>query len=283
MPAANALPKPALRFSPFDPRLLAIGFAFWLLFLLALEPENVAHALQAGFGLAWPEESGRILGASLLGCAATPLLAEQVRRFPVAGPRWRRNALVQAVGAIATAAALISLSCVLADWFLPSERRRLAVALPQELVANGPLVAFCIAAFIALAHAFRTSERTASDPAPAEDRSNRYLATIPAKGCGRTTIVDVADIDWLEAQGNYVALHLGRETHLIRASIARLESRLDPTAFLRVHRGAIVAAGRVASVSPLGSGDARITLKDGTPVRLSRTYRGRIGAILPLG
>ena len=280
MQTASALPSPSLRFKPCSPQMLAVGFAYWLVFLLSLEPGNIASALGAGLGLAWSEEARRILAASVLGCAATPLLLEQVRRFPVAGRRWRRNALVQGLGSVAAAAGLVAISCVLASWFLPSERRPLGLALRQELVGNGPLVAFCIAAFIALAHAFRCSETAGSSRAQATIPSDRHLATIPVKARGRVTLIDLADIDWFETQGNYVALHVGRETHLIRDSLTRLEVQLDPAAFLRVHRRTIIASNRIASATSLGSGDAEITLKGGTSVRLSRTYRDRIEAIL---
>ena len=280
MQTATALASPAFRLKPISPQMLAIGFAYWLAFLLSLEPGNVARTLRAGIGIAWSEEMRRILAASLLGCAATPLLLEQVRRFPVAGPAWRRNALVQGMSSLATAAVLVAISCVLASWFLPSERRPLGLALRQELVGNGPLVAFCIAGFVALAHAFRFSQIAGSSRTEATIPTNRHLETIPVNASGRVTLIDVADIDWIETQGNYVALHVDRETHLIRESLARLEARLDPSAFLRVHRRTIIASSRLVSVTSLGSGDAQITLKDGTSVRLSRTYRDRIATLL---
>ena len=280
MQTATALASPAFRFKSFSPQMLAIGFAYWLAFLLSLEPGNIASAVGTGIGVAWLEETRRILAASLLGCAATPLLLEQVRRFPVGGPRWRRNVLVQGLGSVAAAAGLVAISCVLASWFLPSERRPLGLALRQELVGNGPLVTFCITAFIALGHAFRFSETAGSRQVQATIPSSPHLTAIPVKARGRVTLIDVADIDWIETQGNYVALHVGRDTHLIRESLARLEAQLDPSAFLRVHRRTIIAANRIVSATSLGSGDAEITLKDGTSVRLSRTYRDRLGAIL---
>ena len=259
-----------------DPRWLALGFVYWLVFLLSLEPDNVMRALRAGAGLAPSQETLRILGASLLGCAATPLLLALVRRFPVEGPRWRRRALLQGLGSVAISAGLIAISCVLADWFLAGEHRSLGVAIGEELIANGPLVAFCCAAFIVLAHAVRSFELSRSERVHPMAQAASYAATIPVRTRGRVTLLDVACIDWIETQGNYLALHVGREAHLIRDSLGRLEARLDPAGFVRVHRRIVVAASRIAAVTSLGAGDGRLLLKDGTQLRLSRTYRDAI-------
>jgi len=262
------------------PRLLALGFLYWLVFLLSLEPDNIARTLEAGSTLKWPQEVQRILAASLLGCAATPLLLEQVRRFPIEGARWRRHVVLQCIGSLAVAAGLIAVSCVLADWFLPAEHRPLGLALREEFVANGTLVAFCVAGFIALAHAVRFFEQARAERSRPVERSAGFLAVIPVRERGRVTLLDVAGVDWIETQGNYLALHAGTKVHLIRDSLARLEARLDPAHFLRVHRRVLVAADRIATVASLGAGDARLRLKDGAELRLSRTYRGRIEARL---
>jgi hypothetical protein len=220
----------------------------------------------------------RILGASLLGAAATPLLLDLVRRFPVEGLHWRQRVLLHAVADVAIAAGLIFVSCVLADWFLPAEHRPFGLALREELVANGPLVAFCVAAFTALVHAVRFFERGSVQSESTQSAS--YLSSIAVRERGRTTLVDLARVDWIETQGNYVALHAGSTAHLVRDSLARLEARLDPACFLRVHRRIVVAANRIETVTPLGAGDAQLRLKDGTELRLSRNYRCGIETLL---
>jgi two-component system LytT family response regulator len=90
------------------------------------------------------------------------------------------------------------------------------------------------------------------------------------------TMVAVADVDWLEAEGNYVALHAGGAEHLLRETLAALEARLDPARFVRVHRSAIVNLERVAQLLPHGKNDAVAVLCDGTRVTVSRTYRARL-------
>jgi DNA-binding LytR/AlgR family response regulator len=163
---------------------------------------------------------------------------------------------------------------VLADTFLAAPHRPFLLALGEDMVADGPLVAFCIAGFIALAHAVRSKAPVAAVPSEGDASGTApYLATIVVRERGRVTLVDVARIDWIETQGNYLTLHAGAETHLIRETLARLAPRLDPSRFQRVHRRTVVATDRIARIDSLGAGDARLTLKDGTELRLSRTYR----------
>jgi two-component system LytT family response regulator len=100
------------------------------------------------------------------------------------------------------------------------------------------------------------------------------------KSRGRTLLLDTAGIDWIEAQGNYLALHAGAGVHLIRETLATLEGRL-PQDFVRIHRGTIVNVARLRQIRPLQNGDASIRLTDGTELRMSRGYRDRLKARLP--
>lgn len=84
--------------------------------------------------------------------------------------------------------------------------------------------------------------------------------------------ISVKDIDWIEAQGDYAEIHIGTRTHLIRESLNTLAERLDPKAFLRIHRSAIVRIHRIANVTALPNRDCSITLQNGTSLRVSRTY-----------
>jgi DNA-binding LytR/AlgR family response regulator len=93
---------------------------------------------------------------------------------------------------------------------------------------------------------------------------------------GRVTLVELDDVDWIETQGNYLALHVGSAVHLIRESHARFEEGLDPARFARIHRRMIVAVDRIGDIAPLGAGDAALRLKDGTELRVSRSFRDRL-------
>ncbi|HEV8629462.1 MAG TPA: LytTR family DNA-binding domain-containing protein [Thermoanaerobaculia bacterium] len=95
---------------------------------------------------------------------------------------------------------------------------------------------------------------------------------------GRTLLVPTEDLDWVEAVGNYVRLHTRGGRYLHRETLTGLEGRLDPTAFLRIHRGALVNARRIREIQP-GVGDEHIViLTDGTRLALSRRYRARLRA-----
>jgi len=96
------------------------------------------------------------------------------------------------------------------------------------------------------------------------------------KGDGQMYFVAVDDIDWIEAYGNYVRLHVGKSVHLIRETLGNIERKLDATRFARVHRSSIVNLDRVARMDLWGAGDYVVLLKDGTKLKLSRWYRSRI-------
>jgi LytTr DNA-binding domain len=99
---------------------------------------------------------------------------------------------------------------------------------------------------------------------------------------GSEVVVEVADIDWIEAAGNYAILHVGGDTFEIRSSLAKLEGELDSRRFVRVHKSHLVNITRVAEVTPWVSGDWRIRMQDGAEVNLSRRYRQRFEALAPV-
>jgi hypothetical protein len=99
---------------------------------------------------------------------------------------------------------------------------------------------------------------------------------------GSEVVVEVADIDWIEAAGNYAVLHVDGDTFEIRSSLSKLEAELDPKRFVRVHKSHMVNIARVTEVTPWISGDWRIRLQDGAEVNLSRRYRQRFEALAPV-
>ena len=112
-------------------------------------------------------------------------------------------------------------------------------------------------------------------PTPAGDAA-AYPRRFLVKGDGQMYFVAVDDIDWIEAYGNYVRLHVGKGVHLIRETLGNIERKLDPTRFARVHRSSIVNLDRVARMDLWGAGDYVVLLKDGTKLKLSRWYLSRI-------
>ena len=90
---------------------------------------------------------------------------------------------------------------------------------------------------------------------------------------GRSIVVSASDVDWFEASGNYVTLHVGKAHPLVREPIGALTNELDPNSFARIHRGAIINLDRIQEVQPWFSGDCIVLLTTGAKLRLTRSYR----------
>ncbi|HEX7129435.1 MAG TPA: LytTR family DNA-binding domain-containing protein [Rhodanobacteraceae bacterium] len=108
----------------------------------------------------------------------------------------------------------------------------------------------------------------ASEPAP--------LERLVVKKLNREFILNTAEIDRIDADGNYVTIHAQGTTWPLRESLSGLERKLDPKRFARVHRGHIVNLDRIREIQPWDSGDYRIVLADGSHVNFSRRYRSRL-------
>jgi two-component system LytT family response regulator len=109
---------------------------------------------------------------------------------------------------------------------------------------------------------------------------NRHLERILVKSPERAFFLKTAEIDWIEAEGKYVRLHVNKDSHLIRESISALESQLDPNQFPRIHRSAIVNIERIKELQPWFKNGYRVILRDGTELVLSRSCRKRLGELL---
>jgi two-component system, LytTR family, response regulator len=108
----------------------------------------------------------------------------------------------------------------------------------------------------------------------------KFLRRLVVKSCGRIVFLRSADIDWLEASGNYVTLHVGRESHLFRTTMNTIEPKLDPEQFVRIHRSAIVNLDRVKELQPWFHGEQLLVLKDGTKLSVGRGFRARLETFL---
>ncbi len=247
---------------------LAVGFAYWLALVLVLEPGNIQRASGA---LPIGREIGRLVGAGAIGAAITPLVFALARRFPVERPTLWQRAALHALADAGIAVVLILIAGILA-WASGLDAHPLLPALGDQLALNGLLLFFATVALDGIGHAMLFYRRalTAADPAPAP--ASGHLSQVTVKARGVLTLLDLADVAWIEAQGNYLALHSGGAAHLIRETLARFESMLDPAQFARVHRSAVVAVGRIRSIERQPGGDAKVVLDDGSVVRMSRSY-----------
>jgi two-component system, LytTR family, response regulator len=111
-------------------------------------------------------------------------------------------------------------------------------------------------------------------------RGEKYLERLVIKTAGRIFFMNVDEIDWMEAADNYVKLHAGSETHLLRETVNHMESRLDPQKFVRIRRSTIVQINRIRELRPTHGAEYTVTLRNGVELTSSRRYRGRLAEIL---
>ena len=104
----------------------------------------------------------------------------------------------------------------------------------------------------------------------------KYLEKLIIRDGGRVFFLRADEIDWIEAAGNYVRLHTGKEEYLYRETMLNLEAQLNSERFVRIHRSAIVNIERIKELQPWFRGDYVIVLRDNQKLTLSRTYRGRL-------
>jgi two-component system LytT family response regulator len=93
------------------------------------------------------------------------------------------------------------------------------------------------------------------------------------KSSGRIYFVRTADIDWCEAAGNYIRIHVGQQAHLVRCTMAHLETQLEGGPFVRIHRSTIVNVDRIDELRSSFNGEYVVLLRGGTRLTLSRGYR----------
>jgi LytTr DNA-binding domain-containing protein len=230
------------------------------------------------------EVSSHIVVAALI-----PVLYWMHRRWPIRGGL--RNVALHALALLPfslihtvgmAALRLVWFSGILGEAYsFPLTLDRMAYEFAKDIINYGMLSA----AVMALRHLFarpptaaETPARPPSPPPQPESLPERFAV----RKRGKEIMVEVADIDWIEAAGNYAVLHVGGETLEIRSSLTRLEGELDAKRFVRVHKSYVVNVARIAEVTPWISGDWRIRLQDGAEVNLSRRYRQRFEALVPV-
>ena len=122
----------------------------------------------------------------------------------------------------------------------------------------------------------RVRERQRARPAM------RPAARIPVRDGVRVHFVETTDLEYVTAEGNYVTLHAGGRESLLRETLAAMEARLDPGAFVRVHRSTIVRIDRVVEIESVASGEYVLTLRGGATVTSGRSYRQAVASAFHL-
>jgi len=114
-----------------------------------------------------------------------------------------------------------------------------------------------------------------------ELRSRRKReARIAVRTNGKVVFIRAEEIEWVEAAGNYVKLHVHGEAHVLRESMKNMESKLDPKTFVRIHRSAIVNVDRIKELEPWFHGEYIVIMRDGTRLTASRVFSDRLAAIM---
>ena len=226
------------------------------------------------------EGSSAVLWALLI-----PLIASLTRRYPTHWGNWRQrlpqHLAASIVVSLAHVLGMVALRMLAYRWqgmdysFGPWPSELLYEYLKDVRSYAG--IVFVIEAY---RFVLRRLQGEASllgppDEGPAVepvDRPERFLV----RKLGREFLVAAADIEWLQASGNYVNLHVRGHDYPLRSTLGGIASRLDPERFVRIHRSYIVNLDRIGSIEPLDTGDARVHLKDGATLPASRSYRGEL-------
>jgi two-component system LytT family response regulator len=108
----------------------------------------------------------------------------------------------------------------------------------------------------------------------------RLIRRFVVRSGSRIAFVRASDVDWIDVADNYLRLHVSGREHLVRETMKSVESRLQPEAFVRVHRSVIINLDRVESVEPHAHGEYVVTMKDGVRLRTSRSYSERLRRVL---
>jgi two-component system LytT family response regulator len=141
------------------------------------------------------------------------------------------------------------------------DRFRAAIARAQEHLANQQ----ASAAARGLLDLLAAGQNSLSAPS-----SKSYLARLTVKTNDKVVVIKIADIDSIESAGNYVAVNVGKESHILRETLNALEAQLDPENFLRVSRSAIVNLDRVRELQPMFKGEHVIVLQNGKRILMTR-------------
>jgi two-component system LytT family response regulator len=104
--------------------------------------------------------------------------------------------------------------------------------------------------------------------------------TLSVKSGSRIVRIDIDDIAWIDAAGDYVCIHTTDETHIVRETLNELERRLDPQRFARVHRSTIVNLVNVKAMRPHFNGEYFLVLNSGREVKLSRSYKDKLRLLI---
>ncbi len=279
------------RYQPWR-RQAEIGFWVVVLLVQLVFNTNVTwiDARRAGWALLWWEplvwEATSNLAVGLL----IPAIAAFERRFPLRWATLPRNLLPHLAGSIAFCVAHVALMLAqrygIYAWMDQSYRPgNLATQLAYKYMKDVRSYVLILVAILSYRFVLLRAQGearlldapdppageppTAPGPALASARPERFLV----RKLRKEFLIAAGEIEWLQAQGNYVGLHVNGHDYLLRSTLSDFLEQLDPARFTRVHRSYAVNLDQVAEIEPTGGGDARLKMKDGSQLPCSRRYR----------
>lgn len=208
-----------------------------------------------------------------------PLVAWYLRRFPLDWSVFRRNVGWHVLGSVGfTVMHIVLMTAFRKPLFHLAGSGYTLDALSWELLYEYRKDAWTYAFILLVIHVYRfIVSRLRGEAKLVEEGEDSAQESMPdrllVKKLGKEFIVRVDEIEWLESSGNYVNLHIGKRLYPLRSTLSALVEQMEPRGFRRVHRSHAVNLDYVTSISPLESGDATVTLRDGTTLALSRRYR----------
>ena len=250
---------------------------------------------------------------------ATPLILRTARAFPVVDRSWRPNPLAAAAhvtfGSIFIVATnvIIRLPIVFDSDTIGAGANALVRSTLQGVAEYFPPALVVYAVIVAVGHVVGGGQTVPVDPSspltpvverevavagmPATDAAPMASAAgavddsapagatdghLTVRQWNRVHLVRLEEIDWVEAQDNYVVVHAGARAYKGRERISDVEVQLDPRRFVRIHRSTIVQLVKIREVQPLTHGDHAVILRDGTVLRVARSRRDALGEALGL-
>ncbi len=225
--------------------------------------------------------------SNLVHLALVPVVIAYERRFPLQYDQWRRSLPAHVFGTVAYC--VIHVVGMVALRKLAYDMNGLSYDFgnwPRELFYEYLKDWQTYASLLTIIYVYRfvllrlQGEARLLDPPedgtelePVE-RPERFLV----KKLGKEFLIAAAEVEFLQASGNYVNLHLHSRDYPLRSTMASIEPRMDPNKFVRVHRSYMVNLDFIKEIEPLDTGDARILMKDGSMIPCSRRYRAALKA-----
>ncbi len=217
---------------------------------------------------------GQSIGIAVWTVLAFTAIRGIERRFPLRGGRSVPTILIHGASALTISVAQTSIVSILfASYYYGFSRVAIWDVFSDRMHKNyfaGVLVYLLVATVISF---MKSGQAPPAEIEVDELGPDRYARRILVRADGRSAVLPVSEIDWIEADDNNLIIHAGRAAHTIRGPLARVAARLDPANFARVHRSTVLNLERVHEVQPWFHGDMVAVLKDKTRVTIGRTFR----------